>query len=555
MKINPINISTFVLSMLLLVSCANRKGTVSNGLNYAQKTKFDQLYFSAAKQKVLGNYNEAAKQFAEALKIDPNSHDVMYQMANLNMAVSDFHNAVYWAENSMLANPKFNYWYAGQLAQAYNKVGEFTKSAAIFEVMMDEEPERRRNYEEASRQYVNAGQFKKSIEILEKYVDRFGINEDAARLLESLNFQIGKPKEALAWMKKLVESDPDDIRYQGLLAESYSRDEKWEEAKAIYFRILSKEPQNGYANFGLSEIYQKSNEEDSSFHYLQLAFEDKLVPLEMKLKVVGSFFPHLQSNEKMKEQAIQLTSKLINVHDQEAKAFLAHGDILHASGDLLGARESLLQATKISGSDIGIWRKLLSIDDELDDLEMLKEDSKNALELFPSQPFLYIINSYACFATDQFQEAITVAEEGMDIALLKHDKADLLSTIADASYELKNFDKCFETYDELLEISPKNDGALNNYAYYLSEQNQNLDKALTMINEALQLNPNRPTYIDTKGWVLFKQGKYELALVELEKAYKMIPTDSEVAEHYAQCLIKLDKVTEANEVRESINKN
>jgi len=152
-------------------------------------------------------------------------------------------------------------------------------------------------------------------------------------------------------------------------------------------------------------------------------------------------------------------------------------------------------------------------------------------------------------------EALEIAEEGLDVALLRHDKVDLLSTIGDASYELGNFEKSFEAYDELLELSPNNDGALNNYAYYLSEQNQKLDEALIMINKALKLNPNRPTYIDTKGWILFVQGMYEEALPILEKAHNLIPTDGEVAEHYAKCLIKLDMVKEAGEVRNAINKN
>lgn len=555
MKKLPVGIIAALLILVTLSSCASKKKVaVSDGLNYAQRTRFDQLYFNASKQKVLGNYTESAKLFNEALKVNPNSHAAMYQMANLNMAVSNFHDAVYWAEKSMLASPDFNYWYSGQLAQAYNKVGDFSRSAAIFELMMDEEPDRRKNYEEASRQYINAGEFKKSINILENYVTRFGIDEDAARMLEGLCFELGKPKEAIAWMKKLVDSNPEEVRYQGLLAESYSRDGKWDEAKSIYFQILKKDSNNGYANFGLSEIYQKTNKEDSSFHYLMLAFGDKRVPLDMKMKVVGSYFPHLQGSEKMRGQALRLTEKLLVVHDKEEKAYIAHGDILHAMRELEKARISIIKATEINPGDIGIWRKLLSLDDELGNFTLLKEDSKNALEMFPTQPFLYIVNSYASYTIKAYEDAVKVAEEGLEIALLRNDKVDLLSTVADASYELKDFSKAFTTYDELLELTPNNDGALNNYAYYLSEQNQNLDKALEMINKALNINPNRPTYIDTKGWVLFVRGEYEKALPVLEKAFSLLPKDPEVAEHYAQCLIKLNRLTEANQVREGLPK-
>ena len=97
------------------------------------------MYFKASTQKVLGNYTEAARLFGDALKIDPKSHAAMYQLGNINMAVSGFHDAVYWTEKAVLGNPNYNYWYAGQLAQAYSKVGAYEKSAKIFEIMIEEE--------------------------------------------------------------------------------------------------------------------------------------------------------------------------------------------------------------------------------------------------------------------------------------------------------------------------------------------------------------------------------------------------------------------------------
>ncbi len=553
MKRLPYNFLALLLAAVMFSSCASKKVEVSSRLNFAQQNQFDQLYFKASKQKVLGNYVEAAKLFIDALKIDPQSHAAMYQMGNLSIAVTNYHDAVYWSEKAMLTNPDYNYWYAGQLAQSYNKVGEFMKSAQIFEVMMDQEPDKRRNYEEASRQYINAGEFKKATGILEDYVKRFGLNEDVARMLEGLAYQQRKPKDAIAWMKKLVETNPTDIRYQGLLAESYGRNNQFDEAKAIYLSILRQEPGNGYANFGLSEIYQKTKQEDSSFHYLLTAFNDERVPLEMKMKVVGSYFPLLQ-REKMRAQALQLTQRLVEVHDKEEKAFIAHGDVLHAAGKMNEARNSLLKATEINPGDITVWRKLLSIDDELKNFEWLQIDSKNALEMFPNQPFLYIINAFAAFTNEDYTGAKTVAEEGLEIALLKNDKTDLLSTIGDASYELKDYKSCFEAYEELLELDAANDGALNNYAYYLSEQNQQLERALEMIDRALAINPTRATYIDTKGWILFMLERYDEALPLLKEAYNLIPNDEEIAEHYAQCLAKLNKLDEAQKVRDDINK-
>ncbi|GAO31297.1 hypothetical protein [Geofilum rubicundum] len=59
---------------------------------------------------------------------------------------------------------------------------------------------------------------------------------------------------------------------------------------------------------------------------------------------------------------------------------------------------------------------------------------------------------------------------------------------------------------------------MNNYAYYLSEMEIQLDKAEEMISNVIQLEPSNATYLDTYAWVLFKRGKYMEALFIIEQA-------------------------------------
>ncbi|MFT5513715.1 MAG: tetratricopeptide (TPR) repeat protein [Bacteroidia bacterium] len=552
MKNLPYRILIGIVVTTMFSSCASRKGANTSKLSFNQQAQFDQLYFKASKEKILGNYTESARLFADALKVDPKSHATMYQLGNLNMAVSGFHDAVYWTEKAVVTNPIYNYWYAGQLAQAYSKVGAYEKSAKVFEVMVDADPERRLNYQEASRQYINAQDFKKARKWLETLVDKFGIDEESARILEGLSFEIGKNKDGITWMKKLSDSDPANIRFQGLLAESYIRDGQISEAKMLYQAILKQEPSNGYAYFGLSDIYKRTKQEDSSFHYLSRGFDDQNVPIELKVKVVGSFFSFLRTDASMRKKALILTKKLIEIHPKEEKAHLVHSDVLHATGEKMEARDHLVLAAGINPGDIGIWKKLLGIDDELGNSKWMEQDSKKALSFFPNQPFLYIINSFANYTEGNYEQAITVAEEGMEVAILRNDKTDLLVTIADASYELGLFEKSFETYDEVLEIDSSNDGAMNNYAYYLAEQKTRLEDALTMIDKALVSNPNRPTYLDTKGWVLYQLGRYSDAVIVLEKAYSFFKHDKEVGNHYADCLDKLGRSEEAEKIRNDV---
>jgi tetratricopeptide (TPR) repeat protein len=56
------------------------------------------------------------------------------------------------------------------------------------------------------------------------------------------------------------------------------------------------------------------------------------------------------------------------------------------------------------------------------------------------------------------------------------------------------------------------------------DNNRNITEASELINKALDLSPDNFVYLGTKGWGLFKQGKYEEALKLLEKSWDLSPS-------------------------------
>jgi tetratricopeptide (TPR) repeat protein len=87
---------------------------------------------------------------------------------------------------------------------------------------------------------------------------------------------------------------------------------------------------------------------------------------------------------------------------------------------------------------------------------------------------------------------------------------------------------------------------LNNYAYYLSLRNENLDRAKEMAMKSVELDPYNSNNLDTYAWVLYKLEDYKNALEWIKKAYNNSGGASGVVlEHYGDILIKLGKKDEA----------
>lgn len=90
---------------------------------------------------------------------------------------------------------------------------------------------------------------------------------------------------------------------------------------------------------------------------------------------------------------------------------------------------------------------------------------------------------------------------------------------------------------------------LNNYAYYLSLRNENLSKAEQMSSQAVLLEPENGTYLDTYAWVLYMRKDYSQALYYMKLAIQYSPEISGVLyEHYGDILYRNDEKEKALEM-------
>ena len=99
----------------------------------------------------------------------------------------------------------------------------------------------------------------------------------------------------------------------------------------------------------------------------------------------------------------------------------------------------------------------------------------------------------------------------------------------------------------------RNDNAyvLNNYAYYLSIRDIQMEKAEDMAKRAVAIEPDNSSFQDTYGWVLFKLGKYQEAREWIGKALEDKENVSgEVLEHYGDVLFRLGDITQASGILE-----
>src|SRR5690606_13805976 len=119
-------------------------------------------------------------------------------------------------------------------------------------------------------------------------------------------------------------------------------------------------------------------------------------------------------------------------------------------------------------------------------------------------------------------------------------QAQFWSSLGDTYNAAGDQAKSDQAYREALKLDPQNPNTLNNFAYHLSEQDRDLEKAEEMSRRSNELAPGQPSYLDTYAWVLFKLKRFDDARTWIEKAIDSGgSTEGVIVEHYGDILFEL----------------
>jgi tetratricopeptide (TPR) repeat protein/AraC-like DNA-binding protein len=102
-------------------------------------------------------------------------------------------------------------------------------------------------------------------------------------------------------------------------------------------------------------------------------------------------------------------------------------------------------------------------------------------------------------------------------------EAAINTSLASVYSEAGVLDKADEYYRQALSLEPENALRLRNLAYFLINRDRDIEGGLALADKALELNPDNYSYLDCKGWGLFKQGRYNEALELLGKSWNLKP--------------------------------
>ncbi len=511
--------------------------------------KFDYYFYDALSAKAQGKYAEAFDLFQHCHALDSTNANVLSELSGFYNVLQEKGKALTYLQKAVEKDPN-NYYYNMMLASLSKELDRKEEAIDIYKKILETHTDKTDVYMALAEVYNDNGDLEKAIEVLDELEKSVGVREAITLNKFRLYSMLSEKGKAFDEIDSIIKKNPDNLSYILLLGDLYLQDNQLDKSLEQYKKVEAIDADLPALVLSMVTYYEKSGKPELAQKEINRALVSPMFEVDVKLQLLTRYIAMLQSNKTDTKIANPLFATLFDQHPHNAQLNFLYGSVLLLQENKEAAMKQFEIYTTAEPENPGGWEQMLRIalPDSLDRVVSITE---KALKYIPDAYQFYFYLGGAKYQQEKYKEALAIFEAGLETMGEENPpvKSDFYAQIGDLNYHLGNRDIAFENYEKALKLNPQNLGVLNNYSYYLSIKDENLDKAERMSGITVKAEPTNPTFLDTYGWVLFKQGAFTMAKIYIENAVKYTEKEpsAEVMEHYGDVLYKTGETDKALE--------
>ena len=460
---------------------------------------------------------KAEEQFKTAQAIEPDSEDVVLNLARLYAESGDLDHAAKVVEAVPESDRTSKMEFA--LGAAYDQMKRPKDAIAAYQRALDIEPGDVRTMGALAQALLNDDQLDAAMKEYQQLADADPDDTGTLIHIGEIQRRQGKYEDALVTIRKAIKKEPDNLEAgynQGLLLDVLGR---YDEAAQVYEHMVdltshangayTSEEKNNRGIFleRLGAIYHEQNKVDQA-----VAAYQKMIDMGGDSALRGyQGEVDTYRDAKQFDKAVEISRKAVEANSKNNDLKLLLAGELADQGKVdegLAMAKGLLKNDN-SDDDRKVWLDLAQMDTRLHRWK----DAEDALNK---------------------ASAITTAK--------KEDRIYLLFLRGALAERQKHVEAAEDLFRQALDLDPSNAMVLNYLGYMLADKGAKLPEALKMIRKAVEQEPMNGAYLDSLGWAYFKMGQYELAEENLRQAVERDQTDPTVHEHLGDLYEKTGRI-------------
>ena len=459
---------------------------------------------------------KAEEQFKIARSIEPDSEDVVLNLARLYAESGDVQHAISVLESVPVNDrtPKIEF----TLGAAYVQLKKPKDAIAAYQRAEDMEPGDPRTIDALAEALFNDDQYDEALKQYQNLAAADPENTEALIHISEIQRHQEKYDDALATIQKALKIDPTSLEAgynEGLLYDVLGR---FTDAEQAYLSMLDQSSVS-HAN-GAYTDEEKSN---------RGIFLERLAGV------------YLEENKT--DQALSTYQKMIDLGgDTAVRGYQGQVDTYRAAHNIDMAVEISKKAAAASPKNHDVK---LMLAQELADEGKTDEAIKMANEVLSNTAddrTVYFAIGQMDIRARRWKEAEEAFNKADPLCTKKEDRTYLLFLRGELADRQKKSEQAEGFFHQALELDPSNAMTLNYLGYMLADKGVRLPEALGYIKKAVDIEPINGAYLDSLGWAYFKLGQYELAEDNLRQAVARDQTDPTVHMHLGDLYEKTGRI-------------
>ena len=492
-----------------------------------------------------GELEKALIAYRHVLNVDPGQVELAVRVAVLLTRQNDYPAAIDILKDAIKANTKaaepfleLAVIYANYLRKPEQAVEYANRAIAI-------DPANINSYSRLYEIYAGTGEETKALQTIERALkvqtDDPEFWARLGKLYAAIALKPGQPDASKnvakvnEIFKKAADRAKDDPTVLRDIADYYSSSKQVREAIPLYLRVLELQPDDSYAREKLATGFVETNQQAKA------------------IEVLGEII-------KEHPEKYQSYDLLAQVLDDQGNAFHRENKPDDAKAAFSKAAANYEQSLLVNpGHAITYVRLARLFLGSLHDPEHAVKLLSEARRRFPESPEMVYYLGIALREAKHTQEAVATFEEALHEAEL--DSGEMVNAQFYFDYgataeQAGLYDKAADLFKKAIAMDPANSAEACNYlAYMWAQQNSHLEEAVDLVKRALQADPNNGAYLDSLGWLEYRQGKFDQALTDLLHAGQVIGREDPVVfEHIGDTYLKLKKLPQALEAWQKASK-
>jgi len=371
--------------------------------------EYQDSFYESLKQKGIENYDKAIVSLEKCIKLKPNDAVAYFELGKNYLALKEYRNAQDAFEKATQLNPKNKWFWLGIYDVSFETKNYPLAIETIQKIIVFDEEYK----DDLISLYMITNQYDKALVAINEMNEKFGKSSDREiyknQILSQGKYQNAEIGNLIDQIKK---NPKEESNYVNLIF-LYSKGEETDKALEVAKQLAKEIPNSEWGQVSLFKGYLDNNQADKAIKAMNVILSSAKIDSKIKHRTLNEFLIYVNKNP----QYAPDLEKAVSYFDNDKAVNVAReiGKFYHSKNQFENAIKYYEKALK-ANSDTDRETNLLLLEayTQAKQFEPMTKRAMNMIEVYPSQPQFYYYAGLGNNQLQQFKNAKTVLEMGLD---------------------------------------------------------------------------------------------------------------------------------------------